>query len=1070
MVRRLAVLATAAVLVTAILPAPLTAASPQGQGLSKADRGQLIQAKARGAPTTTVLIAAQPGANKTVATGIAALGGTVRYREDQIDYIRATVPTDKVEAAAALRGVQSLELDSVLPLPDPRPGDRTDGQADPVPYPAPDAATPRDNPYMPIRDTGAAAFTAAHPTWDGRGVTVGLLDTGVTLDHPALAVTTVGTPKIIDWVTYTDPFTDNDPTWVPVSTVVSGPTFTIGSGATAVTYTAPSSGSFRFGTFNERDARLGGEVGSDVNRDGNPAGSSGLFGVLWDGASLAWVDRDQDRSFADETAMTDYKVNHDVGYFGTDNPATPVVERMPFVVQIDGKNKVVNIGIVSGQHGSHVAGIIAANGLFGGAMSGAAPGAQLVSVRVCLFIAGCTAHALVEGMIYAAKNANVDVINMSIGGLPALNDGNNTRAVLYDRLIEQYSVQMFISAGNSGPGENTVGDPSVATKVMSVGTYISDATWQSNYGSLMDYDGTTDNQHPFSSRGPREDGGFKPNIIAPGAAISSTPLWQPGGPVLGVHTLPPGYSMLNGTSMAAPQATGAAALLVSAAEQVGVQHQPAQLRQAMNSSTRFVTGSGAYEQGNGLIKVGAAWDLLATNSIKTVDITSSVEVHTAISQFLATPNVGVGIHDREGVTASESYTRTYTFRRTSGSGGTKVYNLSWVGNDGTFSIGPSSISLPLNSPVTLDVTVNPTLGAHSAILKLDDPSTPDVDYQTLNTVIAPYEFSAASAYSQTFSGSIGRNHFLSYFFLVPPGTPAFKVDFAGPSATPGTGQARFLRFHPYGVGFDSNTSTVCYAPPVPGGSCPGGGPNSRTVTDPTPGVWEITVEGRRTSDAALTPFTLTVSILGATVSPDPDVIASANVGAPVARSYTLTNIFGAFTGRAVGTSLGSARIQSPTIAHHETQTYTVEVPAGATSLRATIGNPSDPAADLDLFVRRPDGSTAGQSADGDSEESVTIANPVAGTWTVVVDGFSVPAGTTTYDYIDVFQVGSTLGSISVTDANALRPAGSSWTVPASVTALVVPAAGRVLYGNVEVRTDTNVLVGRGDVIVQSVSP
>ena len=62
-------------------------------------------------------------------------------------------------------------------------------------------------------------------------------------------------------------------------------------------------------------------------------------------------------------------------------------------------------------------------------------------------------------MIYAAKQANVDVINMSIGGLPSLNDANNTRAVLYDRLIDQSNVQMFISAGNSGPGVNTVGDP-----------------------------------------------------------------------------------------------------------------------------------------------------------------------------------------------------------------------------------------------------------------------------------------------------------------------------------------------------------------------------------------------------------------------------------------------------------------------------------------------------------------------------------------------------------------------------------------------------------------------------------
>ena len=65
-------------------------------------------------------------------------------------------------------------------------------------------------------------------------------------------------------------------------------------------------------------------------------------------------------------------------------------------------------------------------------------------------------------MIYAVKSAHVDVINMSIGGLPALNDGNNARAELYNRLIEQYKVQMFFSAGNSGPGMNTVGDPSVA--------------------------------------------------------------------------------------------------------------------------------------------------------------------------------------------------------------------------------------------------------------------------------------------------------------------------------------------------------------------------------------------------------------------------------------------------------------------------------------------------------------------------------------------------------------------------------------------------------------------------------
>jgi hypothetical protein len=186
----------------------------------------------------------------------------------------------------------------------------------------------------------------------------------------------------------------------------------------------------------------------------------------------------------------------------------------------------------------------------------------------------------------------------------------------------------------------------------------------------------------------------------------------------------------------------------------------------------------------------------------------------------------------------------------------------------------------------------------------------------------------------------------------------------------------------------------------------------------------------------------------------------------------MTNLFGAFTGRAVGTTLGSAFRATPTIANLAQQQYALSVAAGSTSLRVTIGGTSDPAADLDLFVFNcTTGSCvlAGQSADGDSEESVTIANPAAGTWVALVDGFAVPAGTTTFNYVDVF-VNAAFGSVSVTDANALRPAGSSWTVPGSVVANAAPAAGRVLLGNVQVRTDTNVLVGQGDVVVQSVTP
>ncbi|HUQ61374.1 S8 family serine peptidase [Lentzea sp.] len=1033
--------------------------------LDKKDRELVEQAGREGKPTVDLLVAAEDGKTDAAVNDLKALGATVQKTEKDVDYVKVTIPRENAEKAAKLASVSTVDVDGLIALDDPRP----QGMEQPAPQKAPDSKTPRTNPYMPTQDTQAAQFATAHPKWDGRGATIAVIDSGIDLDTPALQTTTTGERKIIDWYN-ANATNSGDGTWVTMTKTGRVGKFTDGGRE----WTAPATGGpYSFGRFAETAGDLGtaaSETGGDINRDGDRLDT---FGVLQDITTKeVFVDTDGDGNFTNNKRMIDYKVKQDVGFVGADNPATPVIDRVAFVVQTDRSiydnagTPYVNLGISGAAHGTHVAGITSANKLFDGKMAGAAPGAKLIAIKACLSTPSCTSSGLVDGVLYAARNG-ADVVNISIGGLPALNDGNNARAELYNRTINEYNVQLFISAGNSGAGSNTVGDPSVATDAVSVGSYITKETWLSNYGSKT---AQKQNLHGFSSRGPAEDGGFKPNIIAPGSAISTTPRWQPGGPVAGTYALPAGYSQFNGTSMAAPQATGAAALLVSAfkATHNGQRPTSAELRYAIQRSANYVDSLGAYEQGAGLFNTNAAWKLLDKHSVPD-KVTTAVQVNTVLSGLLATPNVGVGIHDREGVTAGQEYTRTYTLTRTTGHDD-ETYNVSWKGNDGTFTAA-KKVRLPLNTPVLFPVKVKAkTAGAHSAVLQLDNPETPGVDAQTLNAVFAAENFNAANKFSVTKSGTIARNQSTSLFVNVPKGTTALKVDLTAGGTEAGKGQVRFLRYTPQGVGYDSNTSTNCYNPDA-GAGCAGGSPTSRTVTSPMAGVWEIVIEARRTSDADVAPYSVTASVLGTTISPNPDVIPSAALGTPVERGYTVTNAQAAFTGRLAAGAVGSSKSARPTIENLASQQYQVVVGAGASSLTATIGNTADQGADLDLYVYNcTTGSCvqAGSSADADSEESVTIPNPAAGAWLVLVDSYAVPAGTTEYDYFDVYT-SAALGTLSVTDTNAARAAGASWTASGVITPLGQPGAGRVLRGELEVRTADENVVGRGAVIVQAVS-
>ena len=1034
------------------------------------DLDLLAEAQAKRAKSVVLIIATDKGKSADVAGALKNLGATVAKRVDTIGYVRASVPTGAVLKAAKLPGVAAVDLNEVIPLPEPEPtADRTKVAVQAATVGAPGADTPADNPYMPTGETGSVTFKQAHPDWDGRGVTIGIMDTGVDLDNPALLTTSAGERKIVDWFTATDPLFDGDGTWRAMLTDVTGPQFSY----QGQPWTAPRAGAFKINRFNE-GITAGSALGGDVNRDGD---TTDLFGVLYDPVSHdTWVDVNQDRDFTnDGGAMRPYVQNFQVGHFGTDNPATAVREQMPFVVEyredvdvtpagLPGVADFVNIGIIEDQHGSHVAGITAANNMFGNDnLDGQAPGAKLVSARACSWGGGCTSAALTDGMVELVVNRHVDVVNISIGGLPALNDGNNARAELYDRLINDYGVQLVISAGNDGPGINTVGDPSVANNVISVAAGISKETWLANYGSV-----TRDPYQlfNFSSRGPREDGGFKPTVTAPGSAISTTPLWQPGVSVPDAgYALPPGYQMLNGTSMAAPQTTGGVALLLSAAKANGQAVTPAAMRRAIVSSASWIDGLPAYAQGNGQLNVPGAWDLLAQGPLETRAYEVTAPVCTPISDFLATPDKGSGIYNRcavgsGGQRAGDKKSYTMKITRTSGPNRNIKHAVRWIGDDGFYRNAPKNLILPLNKTVTFTVETRGGEGAHSAIMQVDDPATSAVDFEVLNTIVIA-NVPRKKEFSYSASGSVDRNGFTTYFVTVPEGAKALQVNLSGIA----TGsQTRFIAFNPWGVPVDDTGSPSCYTNFSDPATCK---PQERSYENPLPGVWEIEVESRRTSPTLENPFQLTARIQGVAVEPATVELPSVAAGVATPVTWTVQNEFGPVKVSGEGGPLGSARVNRPSIADQAVQTYEVEVPAGASRLDVAIGNPSDLSADLDLTVRR-DGAVVGQSADGDSEEAVSIANPAPGVYEVEVVGYSVPAGTTQYDYRDVFYSAS-LGAVSAPATQATLAYGGSTSFTGAVTAQSAAAPGRELFGELRVVTDEGAVVGRGNVVIGAVT-
>lgn len=112
-------------------------------------------------------------------------------------------------------------------------------------------------------------------------------------------------------------------------------------------------------------------------------------------------------------------------------------------------------------HGTHVAGIIAANGR----LRGVAPDAKIIAYRAL----GPGGRGTTEQVLAAIDQAiedKVDILNLSLGN--EINGPDLPISLAINKAVEK-GITAVTSSGNSGPNKWTVGSPGTATKAISVG-------------------------------------------------------------------------------------------------------------------------------------------------------------------------------------------------------------------------------------------------------------------------------------------------------------------------------------------------------------------------------------------------------------------------------------------------------------------------------------------------------------------------------------------------------------------------------------------------------------------------
>ncbi|TDC53567.1 hypothetical protein E1212_05170 [Jiangella ureilytica] len=319
-------------------------------------------------------------------------------------------------------------------------------------------------------------------------------------------------------------------------------------------------------------------------------------------------------------------------------------------------------------HGTHVAATVAGSGAGSdGARRGVAPSADLMIGKVLDDGGSGQDSWVIAGMEWAARNG-ADVVSMSLGGYPS--DGTDPLSQAVNELTAETGALFVIAGGNYGPGEYSLTNPGSADAALTVGNVTK-----------------ADELAASSGRGPRVgDHAIKPDITAPGTDIVAARAagTAMGTPVDGL------YTSASGTSMATPHVAGAAAIV----RQQHPDWTPEQVKAALVSTAIPRDGLTVYQQGGGRLDVATA-------------------VGQGVYAGPAPLNFGYLPYPQ---TELEPIVRTVTFSNdTDAPVPLQLTASATVGTTpapaGMITLGAPSVTVPAQGTATVDVTLDPSLGA-----------------------------------------------------------------------------------------------------------------------------------------------------------------------------------------------------------------------------------------------------------------------------------------------------------------------------------------------------------------------